>query len=92
MATPTNRVRQPIFTAEVNEVLEFTEDAQNNPGATVKQPTLSGRTQPIFSARVDVVHEFHEVAFPDGTSTNGHSRSKVGSSTEPSTEPLGERR
>ena len=92
MATPTDRVRQPIFTAEVDEALEFDEDAQNNSGATSKQPTPSGRTQPIFSARVDVVHEFHEVASPDGTSTNGHSRSKVGASTEPSTDSLGERR
>ena len=82
MATRADRDRQPIFTAEVDEVLEFNEDALNNPGAPVKQPTPSGRTQPIFSARVDVVREFHEVATPDGTSTNGHTCSKVGSSME----------
>jgi len=90
MTARPDRDRQPIFTAEVDELVEFNEVAQNNPQAPVKQRIPSEQTHPIFSVGVDVVHEFHEVACPVGISTNGLPSSKADTSAEPKPEPLGE--
>jgi hypothetical protein len=74
----------PVLSVEVDEVIEFTDVAENNPQATVKQRAAAAATNaPILATVVDEVIEFNETAVTTDAQANGASQAETDTHTEP---------